>query len=112
MKEILIKHLSWIIATCGTITGAVLAALFVIRYKIPALCKEVDKLKEQNELHSQFVKKNEVYESDGQPCDRRSVAACEFVGGQICHAGRLNNPQGAESGVFDAVAVYPGRYRL
>lgn len=67
MKEIIIRHLSWIIASGGTVLGAVLAALFVIRYKIPALCKKVNELEKENKLHKEFVKKSELYEADGQP---------------------------------------------
>jgi hypothetical protein len=48
-------------------TGAVLGALFVVRYKIPALCRKVAELEKENKQHKDFIRKSEIYEADGQP---------------------------------------------
>ena len=81
MEEIFSRHLPWFITTGGTILGAVLAALFVIRYKVPDLSQRVKKLEEANDMHNQFVKKDELYAKDGQ-LRYQLQRGCLFLRGQ------------------------------
>lgn len=78
--DIFIRHLPWFIGIGTTLLSAALAAIFVIRYKLPALSRKVEKLEEQNESHKDFIKKSELYEKDGQPRYQHRALCFELRG--------------------------------
>lgn len=65
--ELIIKNFGVFAAVGGGVLGAVLAAIWVVRYRLPSLEKRVVDLETARTSCFSIVKKSELYHEDGRP---------------------------------------------